>query len=66
MKKLKFYVCKECGNIVTATSEAAINCCGNRLKAEEPRKAEEHEMLKVEDLGGEWLVSSDHEMTKTH
>ena len=66
MKKLKFYVCKECGNIVTATSEAAVTCCGNRLTALEPRKAEESERLNIEDIGGEWYVSSEHPMTKEH
>jgi transcriptional regulator with XRE-family HTH domain len=66
MKKLKFYVCKECGNIVTATSEAAVTCCGNRLSALEPRKAEGSEKLKLEDIGGEWYVSSEHPMTKEH
>lgn len=66
MKKLKFYVCKNCGNIITATSEAAVTCCGNRLSALKPRKAEESEMLKAEDIGGEWFISSDHEMTKEH
>ena len=34
MKKLRFYVCHNCGNIVTATSEAAVTCCGNKLTAE--------------------------------
>lgn len=66
MKKLKFYVCKECGNIITATAEASVTCCGNKLTALEPRKAEENEKLKVEDIGGELYVSSDHEMTKEH
>lgn len=66
MKKLKFYVCKECGNIITATSEAAVNCCGNKLAPLEPVKAEGAEMLKTEDLGGEWFISSDHEMKKEH
>jgi transcriptional regulator with XRE-family HTH domain len=66
MKKLKFYVCGECGNIVTATSEAAVTCCGNRLAPLEPRKADESEQLKIEDIGGEWFISSDHPMTKEH
>lgn len=66
MKKLKFYVCKECGNIITATSEAAVTCCGNKLTALEPVKAEGADMLKTEDLGGEWFISSDHEMKKEH
>ncbi|SFW28287.1 helix-turn-helix domain-containing protein [Ruminococcus flavefaciens] len=66
MKKLKFYVCKECGNIITATSEAAVTCCGNKLTALEPVKAEGADMLRTEDLGGEWFISSDHEMKKEH
>ena len=66
MKKIKFYVCKDCGNIITATSDAVITCCGNRLNALEAKKAEEAEMLKVEDIGGELFISSDHEMKKEH
>ena len=66
MKKIKFYVCRQCGNIITATSDANITCCGSRLTAMEPQKADESEMLNVEDIGGEWYISSDHEMTKDH
>lgn len=66
MKKMRFYVCRECGNIITATSDAAVTCCGNRLTASEPRKAEESEQLKVEDIGGEWYISAEHPMTKEH
>ncbi len=66
MKKLKFYVCPKCGNIITATSEASVNCCGSKLTAAEPRKAEENEKLTVEDIGGELFIHSSHEMTKEH
>ena len=66
MKKLRFYVCPKCGNIITATSEASISCCGSRLFALEMRKAEEGERLTVEDTGGELYIHSDHEMTKEH
>lgn len=64
MKKIKFYVCKDCGNIITATSEAAVSCCGSKLTALAPRKAEENEKLNVEDIGGELYVTSEHPMTK--
>ena len=66
MKKLRFYICPKCGNIITSTSEASIKCCGNKLSASEPRKAEENDMLKIEDIGGEWFIHSEHEMTKEH
>ena len=66
MKKLRFYVCRECGNIITATSDTAETSCGSRLAALEPRRAVGADVLKVEDLDGEWLVTSDHVMQKEH
>ena len=66
MKKLKFYVCKDCGNIITATSEAAISCCGNSLSPLAPSAAEESEMLKIENIDGNLYIYSDHPMTKEH
>ena len=64
MKKLGFYVCRECGNIITAASEASVTCCGNKLLPLEPGEAEQSEKLKVEDLGGELYITSSHPMTK--
>lgn len=64
MKKLKFYVCPQCGNLLTATEEAAISCCGKKLHALQPQKAEEK--LTVEKIDGEYFITSAHEMTKTH
>ena len=66
MKKLKFYVCKSCGNIVTATSAADVVCCGNKLTALQPQPAAENEQLHIEETDGELFVSSDHPMTKAH
>lgn len=66
MKKLKFYICKACGNIITASSEAAVTCCGARLTAEVPRKAAENEMLQVEETDGGLFLTAAHEMTKSH
>ncbi|SEL05414.1 helix-turn-helix domain-containing protein [Ruminococcus albus] len=66
MKKIRFYVCKDCGGIMTSTSEAAVSCCGNRLSPLVPKKAEGDELLKTEIIDGELFVTSDHEMTKQH
>ena len=66
IKKLRFYVCRDCGNIITATSDAAVTCCGSRLSPIEAKKADENHQLKVEDIGGEWYITSDHPMTKEH
>lgn len=66
MKKMRFYVCPGCGNVITSTSEANISCCGKKLTALEARKAEENEKLSIEDMHGEWYISSKHSMTKVH
>ena len=66
MKRMKFYVCEDCGNIITATSEAAISCCGKKLSPLTPRAAEENEKLTVENIDGNLYISSPHPMTKEH
>lgn len=66
MKKLKFYVCPVCRNVLTSTGEAAVSCCGRMLSPLAPNKADEHEKLQVEEMEGEYFISSDHEMTKSH
>lgn len=66
MKKLQFYVCPNCGNLLTATADAAVSCCGKTLKPLVPQKAEETEKLSVEVIENDYFISTDHEMTKEH
>lgn len=66
MKKLKFYICPQCGNLLTATAEAAVSCCGKKLTAMQPVKAAEGEKLQVELIENDYFVTSSHEMTKEH
>ena len=66
MKNLKFYVCPQCGNLVTAAEESQIFCCGKPLAALEPVKTEADDTLEVELIENEYFVSSKHEMTKEH
>lgn len=64
MKKLKFYVCPDCGNLITSASEASVSCCGRTLLPLEPQKPEEP--LSVERIDDSWFISSSHPMTKEH
>ena len=66
MKNIKFYVCPQCGNLVTAAEDAQVFCCGKPLEALEPVKAEADDTLEVELIENEYFVSSKHEMTKEH
>ena len=66
MKKLNFYVCPECGNVITAMTDAGVSCCGKKLKALEPVKASEEEKLSVEVIENDYYISSNHPMVKEH
>lgn len=66
MKKLGFYVCPQCGNLITASAEANISCCGKKLQRLEAKKAADHEKLSVEIIDNEYFITSDHEMSKEH
>ena len=66
MKKLKFYFCPDCGNILTSFAEAAVYCCGKKLAPMEPQKVQAGEELTVESNENDYYITSSHEMTKEH
>lgn len=66
MKKLQFYVCPKCNNLLTATGGATISCCGKRLDALTAKKAGENHVLTIEPVEDELYVSAVHEMAKEH
>lgn len=66
MKKLRFYVCPDCGNTLTATAQAVIACCGKSLPPLTAQKAAEDERLTVALVDGDNYVTSAHPMTKEH
>lgn len=66
MKKMKFYICPDCGNVITAMADTTISCCGKKLQAIEPKKAEGEEKLSVEVIENDYYISSEHEMVRDH
>ncbi|MGN1189468.1 MAG: helix-turn-helix domain-containing protein [Candidatus Ornithospirochaeta sp.] len=65
MKRTKFYVCPVCGNVITASENPGVVCCGRKLENLEERKSVNDEGIKIERVDGtELFVSSDHPMTK--
>ena len=66
MKNAKYYVCPECRNLVFATGDAEISCCGRKLNSLEMKKAEPDEKLSVEIIENDWYITTSHPMTKEH
>ncbi len=66
MKKLEFYICSECGNILTSTAKSTLSCCSRKLEALISAKPDEAHKANIEQIEGEWFITFEHEMTKEH
>lgn len=66
MKKSRFYVCPVCGNIIQATGEAVMICCGITLPPLEAEIPDSEHTINIEIVEDEYYVTVDHPMTKTH
>ncbi|MBO5459357.1 MAG: helix-turn-helix domain-containing protein [Lachnospira sp.] len=66
MRKVSFYVCPVCGNVIFSVGEGAFSCCGVKLPALEAENDLEEHDLKVEIIENDYFVSMEHEMTKKH
>ncbi|MEG0036022.1 MAG: helix-turn-helix domain-containing protein [Oscillospiraceae bacterium] len=66
MKKAKYFVCPDCGNVTVCTGNAAVSCCGRTLAALTAQKAAPTQKLTVEPVEDEWYITSDHPMQKEH
>ncbi|MBQ3094009.1 MAG: helix-turn-helix domain-containing protein [Clostridia bacterium] len=62
----KFYVCPLCGNILHATGDAVVHCCGISLPPLEAEDIDDDHTVTVEPIEDEYFVTVRHEMNKTH
>ena len=67
MKKILYYTCPICGNVIQATGEAVISCCGIVLPPQEAETSEDDEhKINLEKVEDEYYVTVNHPMTKDH
>ncbi|HOA79455.1 MAG TPA: helix-turn-helix domain-containing protein [Defluviitaleaceae bacterium] len=66
MLKVVFYICPICGNIITATGQSVISCCGIVLPPLEAEVADDEHAINIEKVEDEYYVSINHEMSKEH
>ena len=66
MRRLRFYVCPDCGNILTATGAGEFHCCGRKLEPLTAQKADEAHRAKVEEIEEDWYITFSHPMEKGH
>ena len=63
VRKLKFYVCPVCGNIITAMGEGSFSCCGIKLPSLSAEAAPE-DSYKIERPENDIFVRFNHPMTR--
>lgn len=66
IKKTRFYICSDCGNLMTSMDDAAIVCCGKKLFSLVPSKVDDAHVLDIERSDGGLFITTSHEMTKDH
>ena len=66
MLRGKFYVCPVCGNVIRASGEALVSCCGITLPPLEPEETDAEHLICKEIVEDEYYVTVDHPMTKDH
>ncbi len=66
MKKVHFYICPVCGNVITAVGQGTYSCCGITLPDSEPECCDDAHEIRVETVENEYHVSIQHPMVKKH
>jgi len=66
MKRLRFYVCLACGNVLTAAGGGELYCCGRRLEPLTAAEADSDHRVRVQEIEEDWYITFDHPMRKDH
>ena len=66
MKKLKFYVCSDCGSFMHGTGNSKVMCCGKQLEALKKVTADAEHAVRISEIEDEYYLEFNHEMTKEH
>lgn len=62
----RLYVCPICGNVIHASGDALISCCGVTLPPLEAEETDAAHEIQIENVEDEQFVTVHHPMTKEH
>ncbi|MBR5478932.1 MAG: helix-turn-helix domain-containing protein [Clostridia bacterium] len=66
VKRTKFYVCENCGNIIQEMGNSQIICCGRKLKPLKAQAENDTHNVNVEQIEDDWYITFSHPMEKEH
>ena len=66
MKRMSFYCCTQCRNVLTSSSGAEISCCGRKLAPLIPQPMDNDHGIRLTEMDNELFAEINHPMTKGH
>lgn len=66
MRRLKWFSCKRCGNVITSTGGINLSCCGRILEPLQSKPMNEDHHITVEEVEDDYYVTLKHEMSRDH
>ena len=66
VKRIKFYVCEKCGNIISSVGNADIVCCGRTLTPLSPKIPDSAHTIDIKTVEYDFYITFPHPMTKEH
>lgn len=66
MRKIKFYTCSNCGNVINSTGDVEISCCSRKLEILIAKEIDDDHQITIDKIDNQYFVTFQHEMSKTH
>jgi len=66
MKRVQFYQCDVCGNLLSSTGNATVSCCGRKLLPLKVQSMDECHVMHIEEFDDDSFITFTHDMTKMH
>lgn len=66
MKKVKFYACPSCKNVMMGLERIEMSCCGKKMQELVAKKSDEAHEIQAEWIETDYFISLSHEMKKQH
>ena len=66
MKRIKFYVCPQCGSFMQGTGNGQIVCCGKQIEQLQAKETDGEHDVRISVIEDDFYIETNHEMKKEH
>lgn len=66
IRRMKFYVCPDCGSFMQGVGNCATTCCSKQVAPLKANAVDDKHFINISVIEDDYYVEFDHEMTKEH